>query len=665
MPDSPAGAAPEVSQACPAPTKVLGRFFRLLESARPADLPEVLAGLPEADLAAAVTKMEGRLTRPARDYLLAEGPSAALVAMVRQVLRGRGEDPEWIIDRVLMRFDPDADEEFFAVSSTDPLVLRARRAILRDRQGPDGHAVIAPGVKRRLFDSTAAFTLADWWDEMAHADDPDLVLALMPHASWLSERQAARVIATLDAHGLRAEARRHRGLWEYRGSAFRRLGFRRFDNLRWIYKFESDFSPAPERMEAVSADLYRELVDQHRRVEDPQTAHRLRTLAWTALRAGTMSPAEVLEHTRPAALALSLAVPDDGVRPPGEPRAADDMRVYITEYAAGRLTDSPRRWAQALLRTYTYRGTIPELFRESGTYAGHDRRVSVSTLPQGIRHAANILLASAPREVAARALAFPGMEDTITTAVGMTPLCQALVDHVVAVGTFMQRLELAANAATPDAVLGRLIDESPDPDPRILFTIMGRTTSVSREVVERAFAVAPRGNQLKQWISGRTPVEALDVLRHMAEDPAWVLSVLQVSIPRWGRDPDMRGRMAAYVLLAEVAGLEAVWALELELAGSLEAMAPFVRESMAGGDAEPLIGAARAFPVSDSIHMRRFLPSARNSLDLDRPLDRPLEHLVRTHLDGRPDRWLHLAALLRSAPEERYEELIAEAARLP
>ncbi|MBS2549459.1 hypothetical protein KGQ19_21580 [Catenulispora sp. NL8] len=652
---------PDASSAGPAPEKVLLRFFRLLESARPADIPAVLAALPEADLAEAVTAMEGRLTRAARDHILARGPASALAASARQAIRGRGEDPDWIIDRVLTRFDPEADEVFFTFNSADPRVHRARRAILRDRQGPDGHAVVAPGVRRRLLALTRAKSRlqeADWWDEVADADDPELLLALMPHAAWLTGRQAARVIATLDAHGLRAEVKRNRGLWECRGSAFSRLGFPRINNLSWVYTFRSDITPVQESMEAVSVDQYRELVGEAASLKSPQAAHRLRVLAWAALRAGTMSPAEVLEHTRPAALAMSLAVSDGGGHLPGEQRAADDMRFCIAGYAAEWLADDPDRWGQAFSRMYTYKGTILELFAKPDSAVRY-HFVSVEALPDGAREAANILLALAPADVAARALADPATwDETITAAAGLTPLCRALVDHVVADGTLQQRRELAANGATPDPVLARLMDESADP--HLLLRIMGRATAVGREIIERAYALAPRDDQVMRWISGQDPAEALDALRHMAEDPAWVLSVLRVTIPRWRADAQ-RGRMAAYALLAELIGVEAVWALELELAGSLEAMAPRVRESMAAGDAEPLIEAARGF----SAQWPRNLPSWRDGIDLDHPLDRPLENLVRAHLDGRPDRWLHLAALLQATPDARYEDLIAEAARLP
>ncbi len=625
----------------------------------------MLAALPEADLAAAVTAAEGRLTRPARDYILARGPSSALAALARQAVLGRCEDPEWVIDRVLMRFDPEADEVFFTLDPADPRVHRARRAILRDRQGPDGHAVVASRVRRRLL----AFTKSqprlerdDRWDEIADADDPKLVLALMPHVAWLTERQAARIIATLDAHGLRDVARRHRGLWEGRGSAFSRLGFPRFDNLSWVYTFGSDFTLVQESVEAVSVDQYRELIGEAVSLNTPQAAHRLRALAWAALRAGTMSPAEVLEHTRPAALAMSLAIPDGGEHLAGEQRAADDMRFCIAGYAAKWLAGDPKRWAHAFSRMYTDKGTILELFAKPDKAVRIEDPVSVGNLPEGVREAANILLALAPADVAARALAVQGIEDAVTTAAGLTPLCRALVDHVVADGTHQQRRNLADNMATPDRVLTRLIDESADS--YVPIAIMERVTAVGQEVLDRAYVAAPHDDELKRWICGRSPARAVDTLRHLADDPAWVLSVLRMAIPKWSRR-DMSGRAAAYAVLAEAAGVEAVWALELELTRGLKAMAPFVRESMATGDAEPLIEAARGFPVPGGGQWPRNLPSWRDGIDLDHPLDRPLENLVRAHLDGRPDRWLHLADLLRAKPDARYEDLIAEAARLP
>jgi hypothetical protein len=58
----------------------------------------------------------------------------------------------------------------------------------------------------------------------------------------------------------------------------------------------------------------------------------------------------------------------------------------------------------------------------------------------------------------------------------------------------------------------------------------------------------------------------------------------------------LAGRLFAYAHLARVSGVEAVWTLEMDRAGSLEAMHPAVRASMTAGSAVPLLEAAVADP---------------------------------------------------------------------
>jgi hypothetical protein len=89
-------------------------------------------------------------------------------------------------------------------------------------------------------------------------------------------------------------------------------------------------------------------------------------------------------------------------------------------------------------------------------------------------------------------------------------------------------------------------------------------------------------------------------------------------------------------------------------------MAPYVRATMATGGTVPLIEAAREHPFR-SAEADEVPPSpSRTDESLDRQLDRPLEDLIRTRLDGRTDRWLELLDLLQTRPEASDEELIAE-----
>jgi hypothetical protein len=189
-----------------------------------------------------------------------------------------------------------------------------------------------------------------------------------------------------------------------------------------------------------------------------------------------------------------------------------------------------------------------------------------------------------------------------------------------------------------------------------MFAIMDRA-EVGQEILERAYATAPRYRKYRSWIASwapHTPGAVLTALRCWAHDPGWVLSVLQETIEKF----DEPGRIAAYVMLAEVVGVEAVWAVELDRAGSLESMAEYVRASMASGTAEPLIEAARASPIEDQTEVRR-LRTSRTEEQLGLIPDAFVD-LIRSRLDGRTDRWLELLELFRSRPDASDEELVAE-----
>lgn len=644
----------------------LARLLVLLESARPADIPAVASRLPETGIATAIEAVQGRIAWPLREYILTDGPSTLLIALARQAVLGRGEWPENAVDRVLMRFDPDADAAFFDLDPGIGQVLRARRVILRERKGPDGHAVIPPTVKQALLDAVAAGEPGQrLMREIAAADDPDLVLALVPYAGKLRGLEAASIITTLEAHGLRSEARRHRKLWAGRGRQFSVLGFPRFGDLSRSFPLDTGFSPAEAGL-PLTLDRYLMLVKQVRRpVFDHSRSARV--AAWTALRAGTLTAAEILEHTRPAALTLSLAAaPADHALRPGERRAADDVRALIARHAAEQLTDDPKGWVHAITRVNGYQGTLMELLTDPDSAPDHGYLINNSTYMGTDVDAANVLLALAPADLADRIVAAKGMKQAIDGMINETPLCRALVEHVVTRGDIAEREGLAINEATPDSVLVRLLGRKGKAD--VAFAIMDRD-QVGPDVLEHAWAAAPRGRKLKKSIVQHARYDAaraMHALRCLTQDAEFFISVLREAIDEF----DEPEEMAAYMLLAEVAGVEAVWALDLDREGSLDVMDPHVRASMATGDAEPLLAAARAMAVdegtaesladraSDTSSEPAAFAWSRTEEELDHPLDRPLENLIRTHLDGRVDRWLELAELLRTKPDLSDEELI-------
>lgn len=273
-----------------------------------------------------------------------------------------------------------------------------------------------------------------------------------------------------------------------------------------------------------------------------------------------------------------------------------------------------------------------------------------------------MLLALAPRDIATRALVTKNMKRTINALAAEVPLCRALVEHIVTRGTVPQREALAANEATPDSVLDRLLEKSKFTD--ITFAIMDRD-EVGPEVLSRALAAAPRGRKLREWMiecASYNIREVLVALRGMADDPAWLLGLLRIIIDEF----DAPEEIAAYALLADIAGPEAVWALDLDRSGNLDDMEPYVRESMATGDAEPIYAAARAVPVrEDEAPEPEATKWPRTDDTLDHPLHRPLENLVRSRLDGHVERWLELAGRLAARPEASDAELIGEFAPAP
>jgi hypothetical protein len=645
----------------------LARLLDFLASARPADARAVVAALPEAELIAAVEAGWGHVSLPVREHILADGGSAVLVALARQLTLHGGEASGNTAARILTRFDPAADAVFFEADPDSYVSEYARRMILRHRQGPDGHAVIPPRVKQSLLAAAAAAggrPHPGLLNNLAEADDPDLVLAAVPYARDLAWDRVAGIITTLDAHGRRAEAKRHPELWAGRGRDFKFLGVRRFGGLRNLGPMHYDFSVEPdESVDPLSASEYRTLVER-RQMPESERLPRLRTAALAALRAGTMTAAEVLELTEPAALvpAMALARDDADDRRPGERRAADDLRQVLARHASEQLGDDAGRWARAVARVDRFEGTMLELFADPDAdpdanpdgdpASGRENRSRKDNTQNTLDYdAANVLLALAPRDVAERALTAEGAEPWITAAAGAGPLCRALVEHVLTRGTDQQRERLAGNAFTPDAILARLMDATADPDTMV--ALLGRK-EVDWEIFQRAYVAASRDRDLGDWIVKQfrpDPMKALVALRSAADDPAWILSILRPVCQRL-LEPV---RIAAYVLLAEVAGVEAVWALEQERTETVTKAASYVRESMASGDATPLIEAARAHPLPDRRKVLRIVPLQTTEEKLDQPFARPLEHAIRTRLDGRVDRWLELADLLEAEAEAEAE----------
>ncbi|MFD0633433.1 hypothetical protein ACFQ9X_19540 [Catenulispora yoronensis] len=158
-------------------------------------------------------------------------------------------------------------------------------------------------------------------------------------------------------------------------------------------------------MEDAAADDYRDV-----------SVSRLRLLALEALRAGTLTAEQVLEHARPAVLAVTLGVctPEEYVWP-GARRATGDVRVLLRDGLAAALGEDDDRWSAVIEASGSFDGTFAELLLEAGQ-ANHADQTSPHTHepPGGFRrffcsprthhNPLNLLLGLAPRAVAERYL---------------------------------------------------------------------------------------------------------------------------------------------------------------------------------------------------------------------------------------------------------------------
>jgi len=221
---------------------------------------------------------------------------------------------------------------------------------------------------------------------------------------------------------------------------------------------------------------------------------------------------------------------------------------------------------------------------------------------------------------------------------------------VLAHGTAGRRRRLLRNELCPDFVLEQA------------------SVGYTRDILLRRL-LPPHVRSRAFHFFDREPREARLWARSMAErgrdelvDLAWSLLdapelLRQVVVAALGR-ADQPTLTCLYGALAEAAGPEPVWALDLERAGSLDAVLPPVRASMALCSAEPLVEAARQTPRRhwiDVLDPEQFgCQGLRAEAELDRTGHFPLEGLVAAHLDGRADFWAELARRLAAgaAPVE-------------
>ncbi|NUR58136.1 MAG: hypothetical protein HOV87_05480 [Catenulispora sp.] len=407
------------------------------------------------------------------------------------------------------------------------------------------------------------------------------------------------------------------------------------------------------------------------------TVLRLRTTALDALRAGTLTAEQVVEHTRPALLTVALGVctPEEYVQP-GARRATGDMRVLIRDRLLAELDTDPDRWSAVLNASGRFGGTLPELLRSRESAAASDRRTEPVS---GFRdffgglctqhNPHSLLLGLAPRAVAARYLeSIPDLEQLHPRPslhrwewlLGGGPLTRPLVDHVLTRGLAAQRRWLARNELSPDSVLEHI---APGHAAEVLLR------RVAPPLLRRAaFRSLKRDSrELGTWthgITGEHRDQVLDLVWELTDDAVLLRQVITAVASRL----DEPALLCAYGALAFASGPEPVWALELQRTGSLDAALPAVRDSLLTGSAGPLIDAALQVPrrhwldtLSDEDHRYQAL---RTEAELDRTGHFPREELVAAQLDGRPDRWREVVRRLAAGTAAPVEAVIREVAGL-
>ena len=394
---------------------------------------------------------------------------------------------------------------------------------------------------------------------------------------------------------------------------------------------------------------------------------RIRALALEALCAGALTAEQVLDHTRPAALALALAVCTPAEYPRAWfRRATGDVRVLLARHLSEELGEDDERWSAAIDLSGSFAGSVAELVRSDEAPGSVHRFLN----PYRSSYASqNVLLALAPPEVAARYLAgrlAPDHSPSATAAaykgewiIGSGPLSRPLVERVVAHGTIGQFRRLLSNDLCPDYVLERVHSGYAR---EVLLRKINPPHVLSRAF--RAFAEREPPHEALRWTAG-LPGHGGDKLVDLAWSLTGVPELLHQVVAAALDRADPATLTCLYGALADAAGPEPVWALDLERAGRLDAVLPQVRASMAAGGAEPLLEAARQTPRRhwiDVLDPEQFgCQGLRAEAELDRTGHFRLEALVAAHLDGRPERWAEVSRRLAAAATP-VEAVIADVA---
>jgi hypothetical protein len=403
-----------------------------------------------------------------------------------------------------------------------------------------------------------------------------------------------------------------------------------------------------------------------------------RALLIRGLERGTIDPATLVRDGQPGAAIVELAAHDRVVSPDGRVdrarRARADLAWELRRLVGAELGAQVGAWNRTLTGVQETAHSFARLVRDGVFLRG---MAVVSSRGLWDRWTVtNTLLAMAPPAVVAQLLReaddFPygpsadrpptlatiNRDDDAVFAVAIAhnaPLSRAVVEFVLGDEPKAdahrhirdrQREALASNPDTPDSMLRRLL--APELMTGELCRRIFRRADADEELCVAISRMAPYPEFGTEWyasmLSARPTPAQLAPLRN-ATDAEWVHEAVRQAAVRI----EGPGLLACYTRLAELAGLEPVWALELDRAGAIERMHPAVRASMAVGDAGPLNPPASRADAPDEPTP---VPGRRCESVVDDPLAWPLEDAVRRELDGRSERWrLVVKALLAGSDE--------------
>lgn len=341
----------------------------------------------------------------------------------------------------------------------------------------------------------------------------------------------------------------------------------------------------------------------------------------------------VQSMVRLAARAPYQTVLPGGITPYGRPQA--DLRQRLAAGLNAALGTDAWRWYGAMCLVDGWSGSFGALLDEVAGWSTESQlpKSSMRFRLKGQVFLPGVLLAMAPPAVIAAALPYTAerSEGMIQGLLIHAPYHPAYQDYAFGPdGSDYARRSLCQSVGTPLAVAHELLD-------RELFHQDVEAIAYSHDDLALRLRIYRDPDSDTPWKTSRldhtTPEEFHELLSatETAEEIFDLLSILRRVMERTPAIGKLR--IFAYSRLAQLAGPEPVWTLEVAAAGGVDLLVhPAVRASMAVGDIAPIVAAAEA--AAENVPGPPPPPPNQDSLT-----DWPLEDAVRDGLDGRPERW--------------------------